>query len=234
MMKLKVLVVAFALLGATAVANAADNAWFSLESVSTGVTATWGSGQTLIIDKDSSAGLSVTLTIGYNVTAANGALSAWHIDLNSPDAGLSVVGGSLTGLAANATSAEGAGSENAGGNLFTNFGQTFIGANGSTGLVGTFQLTIEKQPGDPLTTRNIFGTFGVSTQADNVGTWYGFVGANPNATFGNALYGFNGYDFGTYTTRPSLPVITINNVPEPATLALLGLGVVCLIRRRKA
>jgi hypothetical protein len=32
---------------------------------------------------------------------------------------------------------------------------------------------------------------------------------------------------------PASDVITINNVPEPATLALLGLGAFCLIRRRR-
>jgi hypothetical protein len=88
-------------------------------------------------------------------------------------------------------------------------------------LVSTFQLSIT---GSDLGVTNVFGQHGPTDTAYlTAGLWFGSVGPNP-PDWGNAA---------TYGTWGDLPVITINTIPEPASLGLLAIGALALIRRRK-
>jgi len=223
-MKLKVFVAAIAMLGLVTTANAADTAWFSLENAPAGVTANLVDGQLQIEKDDGLAPNPVTLVIGYNFTNTNiyssGLMSSWSISLSSPDAGLSI-GGLTYDLAGGYDSQLLGGSGASPGTFLDSFGQGSTSQSGGVGLVGTFELIIDK--GIFAGPYNIFGAFGGSEQIYDSGyAWFGAVGPNVSD-----IYGTIGTSFG------ALPVITITNIPEPATIGLLGLGVVALIRRRR-
>jgi len=231
-MKLKVLIAAVTLLASTAASSAVDNdsAWFSLEGTSDpSVTATGGPGQTLVIDKPFGPG-GVHLVIGYNFTntlqyGSPTTMAAWGFTLDTVD---------LTGGGQNVTAGNGdfTLSQAAGYNLdipnadpdpgaFFSAGALSGAGNGNDGLVFTFEIWVEKFDSIPTATL-IFGDF-LGQQTGNGFAWYGSIGPN------TGRYGIPGYN----DRAAELPLITINNVPEPATIALLGMGVVALFRRRR-
>ncbi|HWL92715.1 MAG TPA: PEP-CTERM sorting domain-containing protein [Phycisphaerae bacterium] len=225
MKRIVTLVAAFAMMAAGSVANAADNAWFSLEG---GGAVGEGPGQPLVVQVPSGGG---TVRISYNFTAAQQApgnpqdgMLGWAIRLGQ-EGGTAVAafagGGaySTTGYTNNFPGVE------IGPSLIA--GQTSDTGDGSAGLVYSFDLNVTGPDG---TAALIGGDFGPSEQAYNNGyAWYGFVGPNPIS------YGRVGYAGGVDTTAGwgQSPVIIVNVIPEPATLGLIGLGVFALIRRRR-
>ena len=66
----------------------------------------------------------------------------------------------------------------------------------------------------------------IITSAVNFGAWADILGGVPNINFAGTNLDAN---VGTATGT----VIQINNIPEPGTIALLGLGAIALIRRRR-
>lgn len=63
----------------------------------------------------------------------------------------------------------------------------------------------------------------------------GYSSGNPlsgSATYSNSTFASLGMDIGTYTWSWSGDSITLNVVPEPASLMLLGFGSLVLLRRR--
>jgi hypothetical protein len=79
---------------------------------------------------------------------------------------------------------------------------------------------------------------GVDAAVHNLTAWIGggAFGGNDDPLTGNEIVqiGPNApVDGGPTGVELPLPVITVTNVPEPATLSLLALGAIALIRRRK-
>lgn len=227
-MKLKVLVTALALFVGTAVANANDAAWFSLEGSSDPtVTAAGGPGQTLVIDKPLGPG-SIHLTIGYNFTnnkqfGAPAAMNAWGFALGpvDPMGGTQAVSFGNGNFANSQAGGYGTDVPNIDPAADFSAGAVSFNSAGGAGLVFTFDIWIEKFD-STVTWTYIFGD--LDTQFASSGyAWFGSIGPN------QGHYGIPGYN-----NQPGqLPLISIHNVPEPATIALLGLGVVALIRRRR-
>lgn len=219
MKKIVSMVVALALAAGASVAQAADNAWFTLQSGGPGVSLiSQGPGQALIIEKGPGPG-TTNLTIGYNITSEQGGMGGYAIALNATATADQQVTFSNP--------------QNVGAGYTAPFpgpiGQGLVygagapAGNGGTGLVLTFNLSILKpasSPGEVL----VLGQFGPTEQAYGNGSlWFGSVGPNP-PDYGSAAF---------YGTWGDLPVIVIRNIPEPASIALLGLGALALIRRRK-
>lgn len=221
MKKIASMLVALAMAAGASVAQAADNAWFTLQGGGPDVTViSQGPGQALVIEKQPGPG-TTTLTIGYNVSSAGGPLGGYAYALNAQSQG-------QTALFSNP--------QNVGAGFSAPFpgptGETLVygagspAGTGAPGLVSTFTLVINKL--GPLGETNIFGDFGPTAQAYASGyAWYGRVGPNP------VTYGLPNYADDVGPGWGPLPVITIRNIPEPASIALLGVGALALIRRRK-
>lgn len=211
------LTAAVAALMVSGVANAAGNAWFELVGTAPeGVVATGGVGQTLIIDKGQDP---VVLNIGFFLNTGGENIFGWAMGTHAtPGATYNVyepaswAGGDAAGYNAHIGPAGLglAGLDHAG---------TTAAAAPAAGLMFEFELIIDKPF---LGITEIYAFVGGNAIATETG--YGWMGAwGPNAPI-------EGYP---YTDAGTLPMIIINNIPEPATIALLGLGAVALIRRRR-
>lgn len=99
------------------------------------------------------------------------------------------------------------------------------GAPAGTYDIATYTLT--KGPGTNLGVYDILAAIGAVEFGGNDQDGYEIVAIGPNP--GRLGYSLGGASAGGYE---SLPVITIRNVPEPSSLALIGLGALALIRRR--
>jgi hypothetical protein len=210
------IVATLGLLVGTSVAQAADNAWFHLQGSSDPgsiVGSVGGSGLPLAITTDTAG--PITLNIGYSLT---------NNTYGTPMAGVGLHLGAVPGGSYSPTTPTSANynfaAVNTGGAELT-AAWVSNGGNGPTGHVLNFSLTLGAlAPGQVL---NVFGDMGPgdTVEAANGFAWYGRVANN------EVIYGYGGTSFG------NLPIITITNIPEPASMALLVLGAVALMRRRK-
>lgn len=105
---------------------------------------------------------------------------------------------------------------------------TATGANAGLYTIATFVLSKNKLPGE-LQTSLIFARIGEAEFGGNDdGSPYEVVSVGPNA----AGPGYGNFSPWPYGALPGA-VIVVRNTPEPATLGLIGLGVLALARRRK-
>jgi len=223
-------VAAFAL---ASVSQAATSVWFQLGDAGTsGVTVandngTGGPGETLLLDKPGEPGI-YTFTVdmyasvtgpglySHNTTlSADGTVSASTLQNASPpsDGGFSI-----------ANTGTGAGIFGPG-FILNNYGSGCFSGTGwalQNMYLGSITLTVDKTD---LGSVNVYAEVGNGSYGLNGGGFEQelYFGPNPSVSGQNAISPPAG----------EFAVITITNLPEPATLSLLGLGAIALIRRRR-
>lgn len=206
-----------------AVSQGAASIWFEYVSGPTdgnGVTSQ-GPGQALVIEKPAAPG-SYTYEIAMLANVTDVGLYSANTTLSS-DSTIAVTNANLIPPVGGAPTPAGALGTFGPGDIATNFGAaTFSGPGylGNNILLGTLTFVVDKLDDG---TSNVYarvgnGLFGTS----QFGTATVDYGAN---------LGINGGVVGA--EGDGLPVISFVNVPEPATLSLLGLGAIALIRRRR-
>lgn len=219
-------------LAVTSMSFAAGAVWFDASPVTANASGgTAGPGQGLNLDCDVSAGLRCDWIVTVVYQTFDGGAAGWSLDLatDQVDLGKFAVKGqpnipssALTGVAFPPTGL------NQGTVLIDNIGGTNLtpgGAPAGMYVLFTFELSKNKLPGE-------------------LNTSFVYAGVGPAEFGGNDPEGFDFYEvvqIGPNAPRPgyynggleALPVITIRNTPEPATLGLIGLGVLAMARRRK-
>lgn len=204
-------------------ANASASVWFNYVSGSPEVTLlqNGGPGQQLLLEKPESGTASFTVEVRHNTNdtlvsnSTNLATLSGNIEVSDVS---SFLPGPLSGSGANQINGFGPG------NILTAFGQSdFVGLpSGDDLLIGMITFNIDKSNNPGETEIVIDGFIGANTWATNAG-----VGSDV-VTFGSGP-GTGGSQIGAFGGT----LATITNIPEPATLSLLGLGAVALIRRRR-
>jgi hypothetical protein len=181
-----------------------------------------------------------TVSVLMNAPAADAAIAGWANDYSSPNAPkLEIKSHISTTTPFNFNVQNGQPGQPGTGALWTGASAgSLSGVEGANILLATFVLSKDKPtlpvpPGQPWA---VFTSIGEQA--------YGCFGTDPSgglecdANFGFApavQFGSNpplpGFEIGTPLP---LPVITgINVIPEPATLSLVGLGILGLLRRRR-
>jgi hypothetical protein len=178
-----------------------------------------GEGQVLSIDKPDGPGLyEYTINMlanvdGVGLYSANTTLSA--------DGPAAVTGTILNAPVGGAPTPAGGLNTFGPGDIATNFGGATFSGPGYTGqniLLGTLTIVIDKA-----------GTNGVNISA-RVGTG---VFGQQDFQAADVRYADGAFVSGGIVGNAENIAITFNNVPEPATMSLLGLGAIALIRRRR-
>jgi hypothetical protein len=207
-------------------ASAGQMVWFEATPLTTNaaVTTNGASGVSTVLECDISQGLrcewAITMMVDTDI-----ALFGWDaelVDNDSPAGKTSVKSIDFTGSPWG-TAADFAVPGQAPGPILHAGQSTFFSPFGPGMFpVMNFVLSKNKQPGE-LNVSEIFA--GASA--------VGFGWSDENLGFGEITWGENPIVDGAPGSFAPNPVITIVNVPEPATLALLGLGALTLIRRRR-
>jgi hypothetical protein len=213
-------------------------AWY--EAVATSPNASvvsQGQGQTLLLECDKLVA-PCTWNVTLKLNMLDGGAAGWALDLGNTNTDKVSVANANVLVNAVAAAFQTPGTiDNAGGILMQGqAGGNATGGGAPAGLYDLMTFTLSKGPGTNLGVTDIFAAIGGAEFGGNDpgappgggADVYEVIGVGPNAP--RAGYSLGGASSGAYE---ALPVISIRNIPEPATLSLLGLGALSLIRRRK-
>lgn len=229
MLKRNLLVVAMvAALGVPAVSYGSAQIWFTLDS-GDAIGSTGGVDQTLVIDRLDAAQV-YNFTVQMWATVSPTGLYSHNTTLMADGAASSSplmdAAGPPDGSFSFASPGTGAGTAGPG-NILNNFGNGTFSGNGWIGNaipLGKLTLTVDDTSGVPGDI-SIFAKVGTGSYGIQGGGFETqvFFGPNPAVTGQGAA----GIGFG------ALPIITIREIPEPASLTLFGIGAIALLRRRR-
>lgn len=221
-----------AVLAVASAANATTHVWFTASAPTgqAGITQAGGNGSPAMLTCNTTAANATcgwTITMAFANDAADELMASWAVDLDlrAPKAGGTVAASAFAYVANNFTSHAPANPTlNGSSTSLVKFadGLDLSGGGSSGGNLASFVLTVSKQAAGDVGVSNIYMTTGGVEWAGNFGDYPDISAAgNPVNVGGGAA----GNDLGN--------VIKITNAPEPATLSLLGLGALALIRRRR-
>ena len=228
---------AVATLAVTSMSFAAGAVWFEAAPASpnASVTGQGGPGAGTTLDCDISGGLRCEWLITIQYQNFDGGAFGSSIDLGSlttADFGKFTIKQFANGANDLQQFPNPTGVNGGNGLLIDNAGGSNLNAAGApAGLytIATFILSKNKLPGE-LQTSALYAGVGASEFGGNDPEGFDFyevvsIGSNPAAP---------GYNPGPWPSN-ALPdaVITVRNTPEPATVGLIGLGLLALGRRRK-
>lgn len=227
----KILVVAIVGLAMASTAQAGVQVWFEATpaggtAVPSVVTQGAAGGNTAL--KCNKTGLTGNVTCAWDIVVkaligAGPASTGYDVRLTGSANTLSVAGAPAPAYGSNNYTSNSFPLTTGGGYLID--GSQAAAAAGATGTqtLYSFRLVLTKVATD---------TNPVSVSAENgPNAWGATDGTSGSVQYGGNASG-NGNPHNLYGPGP-VPVINITQTPEPATLGLIGLGVVALIRRRK-
>lgn len=212
-----------AMLATPAVSFGAAHVWFQLESGDVTLVSS-GQDQTLVLDKSDAAQVySFTVSMMANIDLG---VLGHSTDLMADGP---VTAGPFAGINPGVpdfffTNAPGNQPPEAG-TFADDIGSSVVGQYlGAAVNLGTIELTIDKTSG-PTGDISVFARVGGLGWGDSSADGAPDVFYGPNTALdGNPV---GGTPYGT------LPVITIRQIPEPATMGLLALGAIAVVRRRR-
>lgn len=226
---------AVASLAVTSMSFAAGAVWFeAVPNTPNASAGTNGPGGTLELGCDISGGLRCDWLVTIQYQNFDGGAFSSSVDLgtiNPDDLGKFNIKQINLGANALQVTPNPFGTNVGNGQLLDNVGGSNLSAGGApAGLynIATFVLSKNKLPGELQTSLIFAGIGGTEFGGNDDGGFYETIAMGPNAP----ATGFNPGPW-PYAADGALPVIVVRNTPEPATLGLVGLGVLALARRRK-
>jgi hypothetical protein len=214
----------------------AGQVWYSATSTSASATVgSSGPGQTLELGCDKTPGAAVcTWDVSLMYTTADGGQTGWALDLFAPAGSAADFSVTNAVAVANVISAGGTTPGAPG----VAFGGGIVDPRILWGDISGFNAAPPGGPGQYTLMTFTLTKGGLDGAVHNLTAWIGggAFGGNDDPLTGAEIVqiGPNVPVDGSPTgIELPLPVITVTNIPEPATLSLLALGGIALIRRRK-
>jgi len=223
-------VMALAVIAFATAANADSFVWYTAANTNGNGPASpgagGGQGQALNLSCDTSLASPCSWVITMRAALGAGGITGWSSDLKTAAGNGVSASGPAIPAGSPFDNAQFPGTPGAGQSLLlSSRAQTFTPVQPSTLSLLTFTLTRSFAAGD-LTLATIQGGTAQSAQI----VW----GNDTTGDYENVGFGPNPAGSGAEGTLGALPVINVQNVPEPTSLGLLALGAMAIIRRRVA